>query len=218
MTTERPRALRSWLFPTAVQEQILRTMDVICEQSRFWQPQLDSELTRSDRIVLNAIAATRSIPETEIGIEGTGESSSSCAEDSESGYESLTSTMVRSRSKDAYIEEKVLPELAALNDPQSECFEPTVFTTWDKDTIPNYIPRSLLRAYTKWAMRVVRKPTDVVFVTHLIIYFSTVLPSACWLLFFRFSYLHGVLHLVYTIWCAGAFTLLMCALSAPGRV
>lgn len=187
-------------------------MDALHGQSRScWKPNLDPELTRADRIVLNAIAAITNSADTVIedGTAQTSEGSSSSAEESESGYESISSTKARSRSNKAYIEEQVLPELAALNDPASESFEPTVFTTWDKDNIPAYIPKRFLAAYISWAKKIVRKPTDVVFVTHLIIYFTTVLPSACWLLFFRFSYLHGVFHLIYTIWCAGAFTLLM---------
>jgi hypothetical protein len=59
-----------------------------------------------------------------------------------------------------------------------------------------------------WAQEVARYKTDVVMVTHLIMYFSTSLPSAIWLLFHRFSYWHGIVHLLMQVWYTGAYTLL----------
>ncbi|EZF76952.1 hypothetical protein H105_01779 [Trichophyton soudanense CBS 452.61] len=44
--------------------------------------------------------------------------------------------------------------------------------------------------------------------THLLLYFSTSVPSAV-LLFYRFSWLHGVLHLLMQGWYMGTYTLMM---------
>lgn len=52
-----------------------------------------------------------------------------------------------------------------------------------------------------------RFETDVVMVTHLILYFTTSLPSALWL-FYRFTYLHGLLHILLQGWSIGVYTLL----------
>jgi len=66
----------------------------------------------------------------------------------------------------------------------------------------------LLRSYVSWASKVVRRPTDVVFLTHILIYLSTSVPSALYL-YYRFSWIHGICHWVMTAWYCGAFTLLL---------
>ncbi|KAK3323080.1 hypothetical protein B0H66DRAFT_555776 [Apodospora peruviana] len=102
--------------------------------------------------------------------------------------------------------------LRALNDPKDARFEPTVFTTWDIDEIrssrfmPGFVLR-LLESYISWARHVVRTETDVVMVTHLLLYFCTSLPSAI-LLFCRFSWLHAVGHLAMQGYYMGPYTLL----------
>jgi hypothetical protein len=103
-----------------------------------------------------------------------------------------------------------LATLQALNDPKSSAFEPTVFSSVDIGTLklPEPIDRFLLRPYIRWAQSVVRHPADVVMVTHLLLYFSTSLPSAI-LLFYHFTYLHGVLHAIMQGTYVGAYTLLM---------
>lgn len=101
-----------------------------------------------------------------------------------------------------------IARLKALNDPSDPAFHPTVFTTWDEKDIPEPINRYVVRPYARVAMRIVRHPTDVVFLTHLLLYLTVNLGSATYL-FYHFTYLHGVGHAVYTLWCAGSFTLMM---------
>ncbi|KAM7219110.1 Fatty acid desaturase domain containing protein [Rhypophila decipiens] len=102
--------------------------------------------------------------------------------------------------------------LKALNNPNDAQFDPTVFTTWDLDDVrsssrvPGFVLR-LLEEYISWARRVVRVETDVVMVTHLLLYFCTSIPSAI-LLFTRFSYLHAVGHLAMQGYYMGPYTLL----------
>lgn len=98
--------------------------------------------------------------------------------------------------------------LKSYNDPNSPEFTPTVFTTWDDKDIPEFVKYYVIRPYARVAMRIVRHPTDVVFLTHIIQYLTLNLGSAIWL-FYNFSYLHGVAHTLYTAWCIGSFTLLM---------
>ncbi|KAI1827580.1 fatty acid desaturase [Xylaria intraflava] len=101
--------------------------------------------------------------------------------------------------------------LVGLNNPTSQDFEPTVFSSFDmrdlKSRLPSGVYRYLLLPYISWAQKVARYETDVVMVTHLIMYFTTSLPSALWL-FYRFSYLHGALHVLLQGWYIGAYTLL----------
>jgi hypothetical protein len=57
-------------------------------------------------------------------------------------------------------------------------------------------------------MTVVRHPTDVVFLTNILMYTFINLPSAI-LLFRHFTYLHGIAHLAFSFWCVGPFTLML---------
>ena len=85
--------------------------------------------------------------------------------------------------------------LKALNDPDSAEFAPTVFTTWDDKDIPPFLNDYLVKPYARIASRIVRHPTDVVFLTHIIQYMTINLGS--------------VIHTLYTAWCIGSFTLMM---------
>lgn len=98
-----------------------------------------------------------------------------------------------------------------LNDPASQDFEPTIFSSWDmrdlKSRLPPAVYQYMLLPYVSWAQTIARHETDVIMVTHLIMHFTTSLPSAVWL-FYRFSYLHGILHVLLQGWYIGAYTLL----------
>ncbi|KAK1813520.1 hypothetical protein LTR12_012089 [Friedmanniomyces endolithicus] len=102
-----------------------------------------------------------------------------------------------------------ITRLKALNNPNDAAFQPTVFVTWDAKDIPEPINHYIIRPYARLAMRIVRHPTDVVFLTHLLLYSTVNLGSAMYMMFYHFTYLHGVAHAVYTLWCAGSFTLMM---------
>ena len=102
--------------------------------------------------------------------------------------------------------------MAALNDPQSEDFEPTVISSLDLPDLRARLPAPvfdyLVLPYISWARKIVRHETDVLMLTHLIMYFTTSLPSVVFL-FYRFSYLHGVLHFAMQFWYLGTYTLMM---------
>ncbi|KAL8810543.1 MAG: hypothetical protein Q9200_002489 [Gallowayella weberi] len=98
--------------------------------------------------------------------------------------------------------------LTNFNDETSENFQPTVFTGWDEKDIPKPIQRYLVQPYTTWAKRIVRRPTDVVFLTHIVIYLTTSLPSALYL-FHSFSWPHAIFHWFMQGWYCGSFTLML---------
>ncbi|KAH9897089.1 fatty acid desaturase [Xylariomycetidae sp. FL2044] len=104
-----------------------------------------------------------------------------------------------------------LATLKGLNDPTSQYFEPTIISSVDlRDLASRFHPsvyQYVLMPYVAWAKKVARYETDVVMVTHLVIYFATSVPSALWL-FYRFTYFHAVLHLVMQGYYMGAYTLL----------
>ncbi len=105
-----------------------------------------------------------------------------------------------------------LKQLSELNDPQSEHFQPTVFSSWDYSLSDIKkaadIKGAVLSRYIAWARTVVRHDTDVVFLTHILLYLSTSIPSAIYL-FYDFHYIHAVPHLLLTAWFTSSFTLLL---------
>ena len=174
---------------------------------------MDPAYTKADKIVLQALGlfTPDSHQTQQVGI------SERRLYREDSGYESdakkaddVADGETTNAKYDEQANQIAVKTLASLTNPSSSAFEPTIFTTWDNVDIP-WIPEAWLANYVCWAQTIVRQPTDVVFLTHLIIYSTTVLPSAAWLLMKRFSYVHGILHLVYSIWCAGSFTLMMLA-------
>ncbi|KAK7750989.1 hypothetical protein SLS62_007122 [Diatrype stigma] len=112
----------------------------------------------------------------------------------------------------SFTDERVLAQMKGLNDPSHPDFEPTVFSSWDlKDLSVKLHPavsRYLLLPYIEWARKTARHETDVVMITHLIIYFTTSIPSAIWL-FYRFSYWHAIIHTPLQFWYMGVYTLMM---------
>ncbi|KAI7586348.1 acylamide-delta3(E)-desaturase [Hortaea werneckii] len=106
--------------------------------------------------------------------------------------------------------EDAITRLKALNTQKDSAFQPTIFTAWDSKDISPAINKHVVQPYSRFAQGVVRHPTDVVFLTHLLLYSSTILPSAIYLLWpGHFSWTHGILHTVFTMWCAGPFTLML---------
>lgn len=103
-----------------------------------------------------------------------------------------------------------LDKLRALNDPHHPDFVPTVFVSWDLDSLnlPAWLHRWVLQPYIRAARRLVRVETDVVMLTHLLLYFTTSVPSAV-MLFRHFSWIHGVLHWIMQSYYVGTYTLMM---------
>lgn len=101
-------------------------------------------------------------------------------------------------------DQSTLRRLDALKD------EPSVFCSWDLNDIPfsKGLTGSLLRVYIAWAQAVMRNPVDVVFLSHILLYLGTSLPSAIYL-YHRFCYLHGMCHWIMQLYYCGSFTLML---------
>lgn len=97
-----------------------------------------------------------------------------------------------------------------MNDPDNPSFEPTILNGADLVGLPLpwYIEKWILTPYIRLACRVIRADTDVVMFTHLLLYFCTSVPSAA-LLFWRFSWPHGLFHLCMQASYIGTYTLMM---------
>jgi hypothetical protein len=105
-------------------------------------------------------------------------------------------------------EQQAIAFLKRQNDPKSKDFEPTVFSSVDLPDIKNaFFRQNIVEPYTRWARTVVRNEADVVMITHLLLYATTILPSAIYM-FYSFHWWHAILHGVMQGWCAGAYTLL----------
>ncbi|CAK7217791.1 hypothetical protein SBRCBS47491_003290 [Sporothrix bragantina] len=135
-------------------------------------------------------------------------------------------------------DDAILATLDALNNPDNGAFEPTVFTGYDLRDLQEgvaarrkvaadagsasvgqrisaaaygWFHHAVLEPYIRFAQQhVVRHETDVVFFTHLLLYFSTVVPSAASLLFWHFSWIHGIVHVLWVLLgCIGSYTIMM---------
>ena len=87
---------------------------------------------------------------------------------------------------------------------------PTVFTSFDLEEVklPAVVRRWILEPYIRAARSIVRVETDVVMLNHLVLYFCTSVPSALFL-FYRFSWIHGILHFIMQLSYVGTYTLMM---------
>lgn len=88
--------------------------------------------------------------------------------------------------------------------------ETTVFTSWDLKDLPTGkgFRAKILSRYMTWAQGILRNPVDVVFLTHIILYFCTSVPSAAFL-YYYFTWVHGIIHCLLQLSYCGSFTLML---------
>jgi hypothetical protein len=172
---------------------------------------VDPQLPRADLVVLHNLLQDidEGKPQKTVSVEDLGyvSQSSSSDESSRTNLSAETKPADALRPRDS----KDIAQLRAYNDPKDKEFEPTVFSSWDLSAVqlPFGLNQRLLYPYVRWAKSIARNENDVVMITHLILYFTTSVPSALILLFVKFSYIHGILHSLMQVWYAGSYTLMM---------
>ena len=172
---------------------------------------VDPQLPKADLVVLRNLLAD--IDDTKSqhvdSVEDPGYVSQSSPDDSSSegiiAEDETPEEVVPSR------ESRDLAQMRAYNDPKDAQFEPTVFSSWDLSAVqlPFGLNQRLLYPYIQWARSIARNENDVIMITHLILYFTTSVPSAIILLFVRTNYIHGIIHSSMQVWYAGSYTLMM---------
>ncbi len=100
-----------------------------------------------------------------------------------------------------------LSDLAALTDPGSDQFEPVVFTSWDSNQVAGWVDSYLLQPYIRWASTVVRKPSDVVYASHLLILFAFGIPNFV-LLFFHFNWIQALAQWTFITYFVGPYSII----------
>ncbi|KAM5441082.1 hypothetical protein MferCBS31731_003870 [Microsporum ferrugineum] len=172
---------------------------------------VDPNLTQPDLLVLKCLL--REIEDTQARSK-TSNGHANGSNTSRSRREISNGTASKEDAEDADEEDvkdkETIEHLRNLNDPRHDDFDPTVFVTWDTQRLPfpRFIQQWLIRPYIAKARRLVRVETDVAMLTHLMLYFGTSLPSAV-ILFYNFSWLHGVAHWLMQTWYMGTYTLMM---------
>lgn len=163
----------------------------------YFQP--DAQLTTQDRMVLDIL---RKDSDRHGGKQQDSEDSSDSGK-KHTRFESASPEDVQET------EDQALALMKELNNPRSDQFEPTVFVTVDYPNITNPLLRKyIIEPYVRWGRSVVRVDTDVVMLTHLLLYLTTSIPSAIYL-FYNFHWWHGPLHFVMQIYYMGSYTLMM---------
>ncbi|OAA47008.1 fatty acid desaturase [Metarhizium rileyi] len=104
---------------------------------------------------------------------------------------------------------KDIAALKATRNPKSATFEPTILMSVDDcgTFLHPSLNKYLLQPYIRLARNIVRHETDVAMLTHLIIYFTTSVPSTLFL-FRRFTYTHAILHFIMQMYYVGTYTLM----------
>ncbi|ORY61733.1 uncharacterized protein BCR38DRAFT_459523 [Pseudomassariella vexata] len=155
----------------------------------------DPQLTKHDRLLLENLAEDIKLQSGENGVsnggsKGSKQGSAACDDDRNN---------------------EILATLDALNNPKDSHFEPSLFNNVDYDQIQwkKWFNRFILRPYIPIAKSIVRFDTDVVMLTHLLLYFTTSVPSALFLYFGKFTWIHGILHMVMQGSYIGTYTLMM---------
>ncbi|KAL6703708.1 hypothetical protein ACN47E_009402 [Coniothyrium glycines] len=163
----------------------------------------DAELTGPDRLVLDVLRK-----QYEAFDDGSKKEAADPAEDSDESTSKVTQFVVSTPEDLQDQEDQAIVYLKNLNDSRSDAFEPTILSSKDLPDIKDgFFRQSILEPYTRWARGVVRVESDVVMITHLLLYMCTTLPSAM-CLFTSFHWWHAVLHCVMQGWYMGAYTLL----------
>ncbi|CAN8105380.1 unnamed protein product [Discula destructiva] len=163
------------------------------------------ELTKADTLILKNLQADIQDVAAKPVSEGSG-----MVVDGLTGHADAELEHCTTSGEEAVRDLSALQTMMGLNDPNSPNFEPSVFNGWDLSTLGKIQPAlaRLLKSYVRLGTSVVRVETDVVFLTHLILYFTTSVPSAM-LLFYHFTWFHGILHLVMQVSYTGTYTLMM---------
>lgn len=166
----------------------------------------DKALTKADRVVLQCLKSDIRVAD---GRRGEYSPRSESEHDSGIGSEASSVIGEGAASGPTEAELKHVEALKAMRDPKSSAFEPTVVLTVDDlpGRIRPILNQHILQPYIRMARKIVRHETDVAMITHLLLYFTTSVPSAlylCW----HFTYTHAVLHFVMQMYYVGTYTLM----------
>jgi len=158
----------------------------------------DPKLTRDDRLVLESLAGDIRAQEA---------TATTTTSNNDTKRQKKQSSSSSASSKD----EALVAMMENTNTPGTAEFEPTVFTSWDYADIDWKAPFNawVLAPYVRIAKGIVRKETDVVMLTHILLYFTTSVPSALALFFWRFHWVHGLAHFAMQATFVGTYTLMM---------
>jgi phosphoinositide-3-kinase regulatory subunit 4 len=86
--------------------------------------------------------------------------------------------------------------------------EPAVFTNWDNDDLPAWFKLYILQPYITHAKNLVRRDTDIVFITHLLILSTIGIPNMV-SLFLRFNWIQAIFQWAFVAYFTGPYSILM---------
>jgi hypothetical protein len=105
----------------------------------------------------------------------------------------------------------VIKALSDLSTPSTVQFEPVVLTSWSVDSIHRHLPplinSLIVDPYIRWAGSVVRTPSDIIYLSHVLLITIFGLSNAI-ILFFRFNWIQAVLQYVMLGLFLGPFSII----------
>jgi hypothetical protein len=133
-------------------------------------------------------------------------------DDAQGKKESASDVIVEANAQEpsAALDREAVKALTARNDPADPQFLPTVFNSFDIETLqlPKWVDAQILRPYIRLAQSIVRVKSDVVMLNHLLLYLFTSVPSAA-ILFYHFTLPHAIAHIIMQFTYMGSYTLMM---------
>lgn len=109
-------------------------------------------------------------------------------------------------SPDIFEKHKSLED-ASVSDPKNDPFEPFIFTSWKPSQAPPWLDTYVLQPYIRFAQTMVRKPSDVIYVSHILTIAFIGLPSII-LLFIHFTWIHALFHALFILYFLGPYTII----------
>ena len=103
---------------------------------------------------------------------------------------------------------QTINELSTLSDPTNRHSVPAAFTTWDSADFPPWIRTYILQPYVAWACGVVRRPSDVVFLTYIVALFAFGVPNIVFL-FLHFKWYRALFQWMLVTYLVGPYSILM---------
>lgn len=105
-------------------------------------------------------------------------------------------------------DQQTIIDLSSISNSAQSDFVPFIFSSWHNNDFPPWVRNYILQPYTVWARSVVRRPSDVAFLTYIIPLFIIGVPNMI-SLFIRFNWYQALLQWMLVTYLVGPYSIVM---------